>query len=99
MIYPTINDLTKGRYNRYELVIATAKCARLITDEYVAQRNHAESVLAGNKEGGLTILQQISPDLANKKAVKNAIDHIYAGDYEIVDRPVESDADAAGEED
>ena len=27
MIYPSIEDLTKGKYNRYELVIATAKCA------------------------------------------------------------------------
>ena len=39
MIYPSIGELTKdGKINRYELVIATAKCARKITDEYVAQR-------------------------------------------------------------
>ena len=37
MIYPSIGELTKdGKINRYELVIATAKCARKITDEYVA---------------------------------------------------------------
>ena len=35
MIYSTIDELTKGNYNRYQLAIATAKCARLITDEYV----------------------------------------------------------------
>ena len=35
MLYPTIGDLTKGKFNRYELALATAKCARLITDEYV----------------------------------------------------------------
>ena len=33
MIYPTIQELTKGNYNRYQLAIATAKCARLITNE------------------------------------------------------------------
>ena len=34
MIYPSINDLSKhGRYNRYALGIAVAKCARILTDE------------------------------------------------------------------
>lgn len=50
MIYPSIGELTKdGKINRYELVIATAKCARKITDEYVAQRELAERAVA-NKE-------------------------------------------------
>ena len=35
MLYPTIEELTKGQYNRYELALATAKCARLVTNEYV----------------------------------------------------------------
>ena len=42
MIYPTITELTKDEFNRYELTIATAKCARIITDEYVRQREAAE---------------------------------------------------------
>lgn len=91
MIYPTINDLTKGQYNRYQLAIATAKCARLITDEYVRQRNAAESALTGTKDGNSTILSMIGSDLADKKAVKNAIDHMSAGDYEIVDAPEPED--------
>ena len=33
MIYPTINDLSQGKYNRYEVALATAKCARMITKE------------------------------------------------------------------
>ena len=41
MIYPTIKELTKDEFNRYELALATAKCARLITDEYVQQREAA----------------------------------------------------------
>ena len=32
MIYPTIKDLTKGEFNRYEIALATAKCARMITN-------------------------------------------------------------------
>lgn len=91
MIYPTIEELTKGEYNRYQLAIATAKCARLITDEYVRQRAAAESTLTGSKDGGGSIVSLIDQDLADKKAVKNAIDSMKAGKYEIVDAPVAED--------
>ena len=43
MITPSIEQLTQGKFNRYALVIATAKCARIVTDEYVAQREQAEN--------------------------------------------------------
>lgn len=97
MIYPTIDELTKGNYNRYQLAIATAKCARLITDEYVRQRAAAENMLTGTKEGG-NIVSLIDQDLADKKAVKNAIDSMDTGKYVIVDAP---DAEPAveGEDD
>ncbi len=85
MIYPTIEELTKGNYNRYQLAIATAKCARIITDEYVKQRAAAENMLTGSKEGSGSIASLIDQDLADKKAVKNAIDSITAGEYLIVD--------------
>lgn len=85
MIYPTIEELTKGNYNRYQLAIATAKCARLITDEYVKQRAAAENTLTGSKEGSGSIASLIDQDLADKKAVKNAIDSIRRGDYLITD--------------
>ena len=97
MIYPTIDELTKGNYNRYQLAIATAKCARLITDEYVRQRASAENQLTGSKEGGGSIMSLIDQDLADKKAVKNAIDSMKKGDYVIVDEPevVEADEELA----
>ena len=34
MIYPTIDQLTHGDFNRYELVIGVAKRAREIADEF-----------------------------------------------------------------
>ena len=45
MLKPTIKDLTKDQYNRYELTLATAKAARQLTDEYVRQREEAEKVM------------------------------------------------------
>lgn len=95
MIYPTIEKLTGGEYNRYQLAIATAKCARLITDEYVRQRAAAETMLAGNKDGG-SIAALIDQDLADKKAVKNAIDSLDAGRFVIVEET--PDAESADEE-
>ena len=98
MIYPTIAELTKGEFNRYQLTLATAKCARLITDEYVKQRVAAETALTGTKEGGSTIASMIDPVLANEKAVKNAIDSMYRGDYTIVDAPVEEETEVEDSE-
>ena len=91
MIYPTIDELSKNKYNRYQLALATAKCARMITDEYVRQRTAAESALTASKEGSGMLLNMIDPKLANNKAVKNAIDGIYSGEYIIVDGPTEEE--------
>ena len=84
MLYPTINDLTKGNFNRYELAIATAKCARLITDEYVRQREAAEKHLANNKESDKPMISMIDSEYRDEKAVKVAINHIYLGDYTLL---------------
>ncbi len=85
MLYPTINDLTKGKYNRYELALATSKCARLITDEYVKQREVAEKSLTGNKETDKPLMAMIEKEYRDEKAVKNAINRIYNGEYAIVE--------------
>lgn len=102
MIHPTIEELTGGQYNRYQLTIATAKCARLITDEYAKQRSAAESTLAGTKEGSSTIASLIDPVLANEKAVKTAIGRISDKEFVIVDAPeaaqIEEGTEEAAEE-
>lgn len=92
MIYPTIDQLSNNQYNRYQLALATAKCARMITDEYVRQRTAAENALTATKEGNGMLLNMIDPKLANNKAVKNAIDGIRDGEYVIVDGPEEEEA-------
>ncbi len=87
MLYPTINELTKGDFNRYELSLATARCARLVTDEYVKQREDAEKSQTGNKETDKPINTLINKELRDEKAVKTAIRRIHDGEYVIVRRP------------
>ncbi len=87
MLYPTIPELTKDQINRYELALATAKCARIITDEYVRQREAAEKSLTGNKDTDKPLMSMIDSEYRDEKAVKTAINRIYNGDYVIVERP------------
>ncbi len=84
MIYPTIKDLTQGEYNRYEIALATAKCARMITNEYTRQRQEAERSMTGNKETDRPLNTMIDKEVRDEKAVKLAIGRIYKGEYVIV---------------
>lgn len=87
MLYPTIGELTKGEFNRYELSLATARCARIVTDEYTKQREGAEKSQTGNKETDKPINTLIDKELRDEKAVKTAIRRIHDGEYVIVRRP------------
>ena len=89
MLYPTIHELTHDEYNRYELALATAKCARIITDEYVRQREAAEKAATGNKETDRNLMNMITKEYRDEKAVKNAITKIHSGEYRIVRGPIE----------
>ena len=83
MIVPSIKDLTKDRFNRYTLVIATAKSARMITDEYMKQREIAEKRVA-NKETDKSIASMINREYRDEKAVKVAVNKLYKKDFVIV---------------
>lgn len=95
MLHPTIEELTKGKYNRYELALATAKCARLITDEYVRQHDVAERSQTGNKEIDRPINTMIDRELRDEKAVKVAIRKLNEGVYCIDEHAAEKEAAAA----
>ena len=95
MLYPTISELTKDEFNRYELALATAKCARVITDEYVKQREAAEKAATGNKEADRNLINMINKEYRDEKAVKNAITRINSGEYKIV--RIEADEEVATE--
>lgn len=97
MIFPSINDLTKGKYNKYMLVIATAKCARVITDEYVTQREFAEKKIA-NKETDKSIAALIKKEYRDEKAVKTAVNRLYEGKFAIVDENNDTVEDESSEQ-
>lgn len=85
MMYPVPDQLSNGgKYNRYTLVVATAKTARKITDEYVKQRENAEKLIA-NKETDKSLASMIKKEYRDDKAVDTAISRLQEGSYVIVD--------------
>lgn len=98
MIYPSIEELTNEKVNRYALVIATARCARSITDEYVRQKKVAESQISGNKESDKSLASMISKELCDEKAVRIAINRIKEGEYVILGDGVTADVPAEAAE-
>ncbi|MBE6582199.1 MAG: hypothetical protein E7648_02920 [Ruminococcaceae bacterium] len=89
MITPSLDSLTQNnKYNRYTLVIAVAKCARKVTDEYVAQREEAERMLA-NKETDKSLSALIKKDYRDEKAVRIGINRLSNGEYIIDDSSVQ----------
>ena len=98
MLYPTISELTKDEFNRYELALATAKCARVITDEYVKQREAAERASTGNKEADRNLMNAINKEYRDEKAVKNAIKKIHGGEYVLVRKTAEDEVVDIAEE-
>jgi DNA-directed RNA polymerase subunit K/omega len=87
MIYPTIEQLTKGEFNRYELVVGVAKCARIVTDEYVEMKNKAQKMIE-NHETDKPISALIAPEYKDQKAVKIAVAKLMDGRFKMV-RPEE----------
>ena len=83
MIYPTIEQLTKGKLNRYELVVGVAKCARIVTDEYIEMRAKAQKMI-DNHETDKPLSALIDPDYKDKKAVKIAIADLESGRFRMV---------------
>ena len=89
MLYPTINKLTKnGKYNRYQLAIATSKCARIVTDEYVEQRENAEKAIQ-SKDNDKSLASFIKKEYRDEKAVRTAINRLSSGEYHIVAESVD----------
>ena len=83
MIYPTIDQLSGGKLNRYELVVGVAKCARIVTDEYVEMKNKAQKMIE-NHETEKPLSALIDPEYKDQKAVKIAITKLVDGRFKLV---------------
>ena len=97
MLYPTIDQLTKEEFNRYELALATAKCARKLTNEYVEKKEAAEKSATGNKDVDRNVINALNKEYREEKAVKNAITRIHNGTYKIVRPEADLEAEATQE--
>ena len=76
MIYPSIDELSRGLYNRYILCIATAKCAREITEE----RNlEFQQIMRDNKDEKLSSRHNIP----SEKPVRTAITRLDNSNFSI----------------
>ena len=90
MIYPSIQDLLKlssdkegnQRLNKYMLVMATAKCARVITNEYLKDRKKAEKLIA-EKKTEKDIASLVKKEYRDEKAVKNAVKELNEGEFKL----------------
>ena len=83
MIYPTVDQLTGGEFNRYELVVGVAKCVRIVTDEYIEMRARAQKLI-DNHETEKPLAALIDPEYKDKKAVKIAIAKLEEGRFKMV---------------
>ncbi|MBE6683183.1 MAG: DNA-directed RNA polymerase subunit omega [Ruminococcaceae bacterium] len=86
MLYPTVQDLTNDKVNRYKLVIATAKCARHLIDKANDVHEHEEM----NKTENDRYITSKEPKneyelLLTEKPVSVAVMKLYDGEYSIVD--------------
>lgn len=76
MIYPSIEELSRGIYNRYMLCIATAKCAREITEEQIAA---FQQIQRETKEEKFSFRGPVS----SEKPVRTAITRLDNSDFTI----------------
>ncbi len=90
MLYPSIQELLKvtakengeEKLNKYSLVMATAKCARIITNQYIVERKEAERKVA-NKETDKDVSALINKEYRDEKAVRNALHEMKDGEFEV----------------
>ena len=90
MLYPSIQELLKKTekdgeetLNKYSLVMATAKCARVITNEYLKERAIAERKIANKETDTKDITTLITKRYRDEKAVKNAVKELKEGEFEV----------------
>lgn len=87
MLYPSIQELLKAtekdgkeRLNKYSITMVTAKCARVITNEYAEQSYYANKKIS--KDGG-DVTPTVKKEYKDEKSVKNALREMKNGEFEV----------------
>lgn len=81
MLYPSLQELTNEKVNRYRLVIATSKCARHITEKRCEEKEIAEQRKEIDRFAKDARTETIED---TEKAVSLAIDRLKSGEYKII---------------
>lgn len=84
MLYPTVQELTNEKVNRYALVIATAKCARHLIDKSNLKREEDEAFRFESDRFSKDSKLSESDILLTEKPVSVAVQKLYDGEYSIV---------------
>ena len=80
MIYPSVQEISDKGVNRYMLSIATAKCARRITEEQLERMKENQELQNDRFSSGFS-----SKKVQNmEKPVKEAIIRLYSRDDKII---------------
>ena len=96
---PSVEEIAKNRdLNRYEVVVAVAKGARLATEEYIEVREAAERSIS-NHETDKSLQALLGPEYKDQKPVKVAISRLISGDYAIEKLTDAKETEAEAEED
>lgn len=84
MIEPSTTKFAEENgINKYELVIATAKCARMITDDFIKQKEIADRFAGRDLLKPLPVL--IREELKDEKPVQSAVEMLTDGEFRIVE--------------
>jgi DNA-directed RNA polymerase subunit K/omega len=86
MLYPSIQELLKAtekdgkeRLNKYSITMVTAKCARVITNEYAEQSYYASKKTCKDQENTVSVKKEYK----DEKSVKNALREMKEGEFEV----------------
>lgn len=86
MLYPSIQELLKAtekdgkeRLNKYSITMVTAKCARVITNEYAEQSYYASKKTGKDQENTVSVKKEYK----DEKSVKNALREMKEGEFEV----------------
>lgn len=98
MLYPSVQELTTEKINRYALVIAAAKGARHVTEEMLRARSKIEERRESDRMNSRDLKSEAMAETLSDKPVSVSVKRIYDGEYQIV-MPEGSAEDDAGDYD